>query len=79
MEPTSAPDVTKSKPQPKVPKPKAEKPKATEADLDQDKGKHQKGKGPVGSRENPEVSENVPGHVIPILAASTASGSPTCR
>jgi sulfite reductase beta subunit-like hemoprotein len=66
MEPTSAPDVTKSKPQPKVPK--AEKPKATEADLDQDEGKHQKGKGPVGSRENPEVYENVPGHVIPILA-----------
>jgi len=52
MEPTSAPA----------------KPKATEADLDQDLGKVQKGKGPVGSRENPEVYENVPGHVIPILA-----------
>lgn len=52
MEPTSAPA----------------KPKATEADLDQDQGKVQKGKGPVGSRENPEVYENVPGHVIPILA-----------
>jgi sulfite reductase beta subunit-like hemoprotein len=51
MEPTSAPA----------------KPKATEADLDQDQGKVQKGKGPVGSRENPEVYENVPGHVIPIL------------
>ena len=60
MEPTSAPA------QPKV-KPKADKPKATEADLDQDKDKVQKGKGPVGSRENPEVYENVPGHVIPIL------------
>ena len=54
--------------QPKVSKPKAEKPKATEADLDQDQGKVQKGKGPLGSRENPEVYENVPGHVIPILA-----------
>jgi sulfite reductase beta subunit-like hemoprotein len=52
MEPTSAPA----------------KPKATEADLDQDLNKVQKGKGPVGSRENPEVYENVPGHVIPILA-----------
>ncbi len=46
----------------------AAKPKATEADLDQDLNKVQKGKGPVGSRENPEVYENVPGHVIPILA-----------
>jgi len=52
MEPTSAPA----------------KPKATEADLDQDLAKPQKGKGPLGSRENPEVYENVPGHVIPILA-----------
>ena len=51
MEPTSAPA----------------KPKATEADLEQDLSKVQKGKGPVGSRENPEVYENVPGHVIPIL------------
>jgi len=52
MEPTSAPA----------------KPKATEADLDQDQGKVQHGKGRLGSRENPEVYENVPGHVIPILA-----------
>jgi len=52
MEPTSAPA----------------KPKATEADLDQDLRKVQKGKGPVGSRENPELYENVPGRVIPILA-----------
>ncbi len=29
--------------------------------------KDQKGKGRVGSLENPEVYENVPGHVIPIL------------
>ncbi len=47
---------------------KAAKPKATEADLEQSRDKVQKGKGPVGSRENPEVYENVPGHVIPILA-----------
>ncbi|MEZ5156891.1 MAG: nitrite/sulfite reductase [Solirubrobacterales bacterium] len=53
MEPTSAP---------------AAKPKATEADLDQDLGKVQQGKGPIGSRENPEVYDHVPGHVIPILA-----------
>ncbi len=35
--------------------------------LDVDHGKHQRGKGARGSRENPEVYENVPGHVIPIL------------
>ena len=58
MEPTSAP----AKPA------RPAKPKATEADLDQDPSKVQKGKGPVGSRENPEVYENVPGHIIPILA-----------
>jgi sulfite reductase beta subunit-like hemoprotein len=44
------------------------KAKGTEADLDQDKDKVQKGKGKLGTRENPEVYENVPGHVIPILA-----------
>lgn len=54
MEPTSAP-----------PKPKE---KATEAELDQDLAKKQKGKGPLGSRENPEEYPGVPGHVIPILA-----------
>ena len=58
MEPTSAPAKPKPKP----------KPKATEADLDQDHGKVQRGKGPVGSRENPESYSDVPGHVIPILA-----------
>ena len=41
------------------------KPKATEADLDQDQGKVQEGKGKLGTRENPEVYENVPGNVIP--------------
>ncbi len=44
------------------------KAKGTEADLDQDQGKVQKGKGRIGSRENPEVYENVPGYIIPILA-----------
>ena len=34
-------------------------------DVDYDKGRS--AKGPVGSRENPERFENVPGHVIPIL------------
>ena len=37
------------------------------ADLDQDTTKKQRGKGPVGSLENPEVYENVPGHVLPAL------------
>ena len=36
--------------------------------LDVDHGKLQRGKGALGSRENPETYENVPGHVIPILA-----------
>jgi sulfite reductase beta subunit-like hemoprotein len=35
--------------------------------LDVDHGKRQRGKGALGSRENPELFENVPGHVIPIL------------
>src|ERR687892_1945131 len=38
-----------------------------EHELDADLGKRQKGKGRKGSLENPEVYENVPGHVIPIL------------
>lgn len=54
MEPTSAPTKPKDK--------------ATEAELDQDHSKVQKGKGALGSRENPEVYADVPGHVIPILA-----------
>ena len=49
-------------------KPRAEKPKATEADLDQAEGKVQEGKGAYGSLSNPETYDNVPGHVIPILA-----------
>jgi sulfite reductase beta subunit-like hemoprotein len=35
--------------------------------LDVDHGKPQRGKGVPGSRENPELLESVPGHVIPIL------------
>jgi sulfite reductase beta subunit-like hemoprotein len=44
------------------------KAKATEADLIQDLDKEQRGKGRLGSRENPEVYPDVPGHIIPILA-----------
>ena len=33
-----------------------------------DQQKEQRGKGGTGSRENPETYENVPGHVIPIIA-----------
>ena len=51
MEPTAAP----------------EKPKGDYADLDVQQGKKQKGKGKLGSLENPEVYENVPGHVIPAI------------
>src|SRR5688500_744780 len=54
MEPTSAPA-------------RDPKPKATPDQLDQDLNKVQKGKGALGSLENPEVYANVPGHVIPIL------------
>ena len=36
-------------------------------ELDQDLSKKQEGKGRRGSLENPEVYEDVPGHVIPIL------------
>jgi sulfite reductase beta subunit-like hemoprotein len=43
------------------------KPKATPDELKQDLAKKQHGKGRIGSLENPEVYENVPGHVIPIL------------
>jgi len=51
MEPVSAP----SKDSPKPP------------ELDQDVNKKQVGKGKRGSLENPEVYENVPGHIIPII------------
>lgn len=44
-----------------------QKPKSPSAELDQDTGKVQTGKGPVGSLENPELYDDVPGHVLPIL------------
>ena len=53
MEPTAAPVRPKDK--------------ATPDQLDQEVGKKQEGKGRVGSLENPEVYDNVPGHVIPII------------
>src|SRR5688500_18872461 len=53
MEPTAAPVRPKDK--------------ATPDQLEQDHTKSQHGKGKVGSLENPEVYENVPGHLIPIL------------
>ncbi|HEX2467085.1 MAG TPA: nitrite/sulfite reductase [Solirubrobacterales bacterium] len=40
---------------------------AAEHKLDVDPGRGHGGKGKVGSLSNPEVYENVPGHVIPIL------------
>ena len=59
MEPTTAP----SKAKPKV-KPKA---KPGDKGVEQEDGKVQKGKGKLGSLNNPETYDNVPGHVIPIL------------
>jgi sulfite reductase beta subunit-like hemoprotein len=57
MEPTTAP----SKPTPKP------KPKPGDKGLEQEDGKVQKGKGRLGSLNNPETYDNIPGHVIPIL------------
>jgi sulfite reductase (ferredoxin) len=51
MEPTAAP----------------EKPSSPLDGLDVERDKDPKGKGAIGSLENPEVYENVPGHMIPIL------------
>src|SRR5687768_495329 len=53
MEPTAAPVRVKDK--------------ATPDQLDQEQGKKQEGKGRLGTLENPEVYDNVPGHVIPII------------
>ncbi len=52
MEPVSAPSKTSA---------------PAEKKLDEDHGKEQLGKGKLGSLKNPEVFEDVPGHVIPIL------------
>jgi sulfite reductase beta subunit-like hemoprotein len=50
------------------PKPETkEKPKTDPPALEEDTGKEQRGKGRVGSLENPEVYEDVPGHVLPII------------
>jgi sulfite reductase beta subunit-like hemoprotein len=57
MEPSTAP----SKPTPKP------KPKPGDKGVEQEDGKVQKGKGKLGSLNNPETYENVPGRVIPIL------------
>ena len=53
MEPVSAPAKDSDKPK--------------KPELDQDLNKKQSGKGKRGSLENPEVYENVPGHIIPII------------
>ena len=57
MEPNSAP--TKPTPKPK--------PKPGDKGVEQEEGKVQKGKGKLGSLNNPETYDNVPGHAIPIL------------
>ena len=48
-------------------KPAPAKKLADPSTLKQDPAKKQHGKGKLGSLENPEVYDNVPGHVIPIL------------
>src|SRR6266536_2417288 len=55
MEPTATPEVGVAE---RV---------AAEHELKVEHRRPQKGKGKVGSLENPEVYENVPGHVIPII------------
>src|SRR3979490_352166 len=62
---TNAPPGSKGAATNGTPKP-AKKP-VDPADLKQDPKKKQHGKGKRGSLENPEVYDNVPGHVIPIL------------
>src|SRR4051794_36128366 len=63
MEPVSAPE---KKGAATNGTPKAKKP-VDPASLKQDPAKKQHGKGKLGSLENPEVYDDVPGHVIPIL------------
>ncbi|MGK2955018.1 MAG: nitrite/sulfite reductase [Solirubrobacterales bacterium] len=57
MEPSTAPAKPK-------PKPLA---KPGDKGVEQEEGKVQKGKSKLGSLNNPETYDNVPGHVIPIL------------
>ena len=65
MEPVSAPETEKKGAATNGTR-KAKEP-VDPASLKQDPTKRQHGKGKLGSLENPEVYENVPGHVIPIL------------
>ncbi len=65
MEPVSAPETEKKGASTNGSR-KAKEP-VDPASLKQDPAKRQHGKGKLGSLENPEVYENVPGHVIPIL------------
>src|SRR4029079_13863026 len=65
MEPVSTPAKKNSGANGAAAKP--EKKLADPSELKQDHAKKQHGKGKIGSLENPEVYENVPGHVIPIL------------
>jgi sulfite reductase beta subunit-like hemoprotein len=59
MEPVSVEPKSDAKTEPKkLPSP---------SELEQDIGKQQRGKGRVGSLENPEVYDDVPGHVLPII------------
>ena len=53
MEPTAAPVRPKDK--------------ATPDQLDQEHGKTQEGKGRLGTLDNPEIYDNVPGNLIPII------------
>src|SRR5215204_4456792 len=48
-------------------KPDDEKPKPDPSELEQDVHKKQSGKARVGSLENPEVYDDAPGHVLPII------------
>ena len=57
MEPTSAPEKLEPKP----------KPKPGDKGVEQEEGKVQQGKGKLGSLNNPETYDNVPGRLIPIL------------
>ena len=66
MEPVSAPEKKGSASNGAPTKPAAKK-HADPSTLKQDPSKRQHGKGKRGSLENPEVYDNVPGHVIPIL------------
>jgi len=67
MEPTAAPERVKAEPANEETAPGATGRISAEFKLDVDHRKPQKGKGRLGSLENPEVYDNVPGHLIPIL------------